>query len=109
MESVGYDEACLGSLAIKGQTPSIASVYKLGLLCALTGAWGRLKLPVWSANPPYNRTLFMVSYAYNLTPFIVSYAYVMGFLSKMSQKKCPKCLTKVGEVSQPKGTKSKCA
>ena len=91
-----YDEARLGSLALKGQTPSIASVSAPRLIVRPAGAWGRLKLPVWSANPPYNRTLFMVSYAYNKTLFIVSYAYVMGFLSEMSQKKCPKCLTKSG-------------
>ena len=39
-------------------------------------------------------------------PLSYAFAYVIEFLS---QKKCPKCLTKVGEVSQPKGTKSKCA
>ena len=84
-----YDEARLRSLPL-------ASVSAPRLIVRPAGAWGRLKLPVWSANPPYNRTLFMVSYAYNKTLFIVSYAYVMGFLSEMSQKKCPKCLTKSG-------------
>ena len=71
------------------------------------GAWGRLKPPVWSANPPYNRTLFMVSYAYNLTPFIVSYAYVMGFLSEVSQKSFQSVSPNVGEVSHvlPSGAK----
>ena len=62
-EIMVYVEARLGSLALKGQTPSIASVSAPRLIVCPAGAWGRLKLLVWSANPPYNRTLFMVSYA----------------------------------------------
>ena len=88
-ENTVYDEACLGSLALKGQTPSIASVSAPRLIVRPAGAWGRLKLPVWSANPPYNRTLFMVNYAYDMDLMSkVSFEKV----AEVSQQKWPKCL-----------------
>ena len=50
-ENTVYDEARLGSLALKSQTPSIASVSAPRLIERPVGAWGRLKLPVIVCKP----------------------------------------------------------